>query len=184
MQPGEVQLAIDWAAEEGWNPGLHDAACFWVADPHGFLLAEVQGEPVGCIGAVTYGEAFGFIGLYIVAPAWRSRGIGLCLWRAAMSRLAGRVVGLDGVPTQQEIYRRSGFARAWTNARFTGLAAPLDRMAPPEVVPLSRVDFDAHAVRIGAPLRRRARHSCVPGSRCPIRPDWRGQKMADSPAGV
>ena len=26
-----VTLAVEWAAREGWNPGLHDAACFWAA---------------------------------------------------------------------------------------------------------------------------------------------------------
>lgn len=25
MDKDEVNVAIEWAAEEGWNPGLHDA---------------------------------------------------------------------------------------------------------------------------------------------------------------
>src|SRR5437867_9567926 len=110
MRRDEVQLAIDWAAQEGWNPGLHDAPCFHAADPQGFLIAEVDGEPAGCISAVSYAGRFGFIGLYIVVPARRGQGIGLRLWGEAMSRLSGHVVGLDGVPSQQENYRRSGFA--------------------------------------------------------------------------
>ena len=36
MNRDEVSLAIEWAADEGWNPGLHDAECFYVADPDGF----------------------------------------------------------------------------------------------------------------------------------------------------
>jgi len=32
MTSGELSLAIDWAAREGWNPGLDDAACFAEAD--------------------------------------------------------------------------------------------------------------------------------------------------------
>ncbi|HLA33082.1 MAG TPA: GNAT family N-acetyltransferase, partial [Pseudomonas sp.] len=31
MTRAEVDLAIDWAAAEGWNPGLHDADCFYAA---------------------------------------------------------------------------------------------------------------------------------------------------------
>ena len=27
MNAEEIALAVDWAAREGWNPGLHDAAC-------------------------------------------------------------------------------------------------------------------------------------------------------------
>jgi GNAT superfamily N-acetyltransferase len=143
MRLDEVELAIDWAAREGWNPGLHDAQCFHAADPEGFLVAEVNGEPVGCISGVSYAGRFGFIGLYIVAPAWRGRGIGLRLWNKAMSRLSGQVVGLDGVPSQQESYSRSGFALAWRNVRFAGVAQAPKVAAARRVVPLSEVDFAA-----------------------------------------
>ena len=33
MKPEEIDLALDWAAAEGWNPGLHDAVPFRAADP-------------------------------------------------------------------------------------------------------------------------------------------------------
>jgi GNAT superfamily N-acetyltransferase len=142
LQRDEIRLAIDWAADEGWNPGLHDAESFHAADPGGFLVAEVEGVPVGCISGVAYGAGFGFIGLYIVTPAWRGRGIGIRLWNAGMSRLAGRVIGLDGVPAQQENYRRSGFALAWRNVRYGGVARASGRRLPDEVVPLAQVDLD------------------------------------------
>src|SRR3954468_917648 len=41
----EVRLILDWAAAEGWNPGLHDAEAFLAADPEGFLLGRLDGEP-------------------------------------------------------------------------------------------------------------------------------------------
>ena len=28
MRPEEIAIAVDWAAAEGWNPGLADADCF------------------------------------------------------------------------------------------------------------------------------------------------------------
>jgi hypothetical protein len=36
MRPEEIAFAADWAAAEGWNPGLADAACFATVDPEGF----------------------------------------------------------------------------------------------------------------------------------------------------
>src|SRR3712207_6914266 len=35
---------LDWAAAEGWNPGLRDADAFWAADPDGFMLAELGAD--------------------------------------------------------------------------------------------------------------------------------------------
>jgi len=142
LRPPEMRLAIDFAALEGWNPGLHDGACFLAADPEGFLIGECDGKPVGCIAAVRYEEHFGFIGFYVVAPPWRGKGFGLQLWQAGMARLEGRVVGLDGVPAQQDNYRRSGFTLAWQNARFAGVARPAGQAVAGQIVPLAGVNFE------------------------------------------
>lgn len=141
MSRTELDLGVDWAAAEGWNPGLHDADTFHAADPGGFLIGRLDGEPAGMISAVKYGRGFGFVGFYLVRPELRGRGHGLALWQAAMAALQGRLVGLDGVVAQQPNYRRSGFVFAWNNVRHEGL--PLRAAAPdPDVVPLARVRFD------------------------------------------
>lgn len=124
MREQELETVLDWAAEEGWNPGLRDAACFHAADPGGFLLGVVDGEPVASIFAVQYGTTFGFIGGYLVRPAWRGRGHGMALWRAGMARLAGRNVGLDGVVAQQGNYAKSGFQLAHRNIRYEAFGRP------------------------------------------------------------
>jgi hypothetical protein len=128
MAPSEISLALDWAAAEGWNPGLADAACFAAADPAGFLLGEIAGEAVGCISATRYCSDFGFIGFYIMRPGFRGNGHGMALWRAARARLAGRVIGLDGVVAQQANYQKSGFALLHRNIRY-GATAPSSTMS-------------------------------------------------------
>ncbi len=120
MAEVDLALALEWAAAEGWNPGLHDARCFYAADPQGFLVAELGGVPIGCVSAVRYGPGFGFLGLYIVKAEHRGRGFGLKLWRAALDHLGDRVIGLDGVVAQQENYRKSGFRLAFHNIRQKG----------------------------------------------------------------
>ena len=130
MRRDELDLGIDWAAAEGWNPGLHDADSFHATDPGGFLMAHLGDEPVGMVSAVAYGGGFGFLGFYLVRPAWRGHGHGLALWQAAMARLAGRVVGLDGVVAQQANYRKSGFVLAWNNMRWQGPAVDHGPLAP------------------------------------------------------
>ena len=49
MRPDEIAIAVDWAAAEGWNPGLADAACFATVDAGGFLIGELDGAPAATI---------------------------------------------------------------------------------------------------------------------------------------
>jgi len=140
LTQAELQAAIDWAAAEGWNPGLQDAACFYAADPSGFWGGFLDGELIATLAAVKYGQTFGFIGLYLVKPGYRGQQYGIALWRAGMASLQGRTVGLDGVPAQQANYGRSGFVLAHNNIRFAGQAAgPTVAAADAGVVPLAGV---------------------------------------------
>ena len=138
----DVMLMAEWAAAENWNPGLTDARAFVVADPRGFLIGRMDGEPVTCISVVRYGEAFGFLGMYIARSDVRGRGLGYRTWQAGMARLTGRTVALDGVVAQQDNYRRSGFHLAWTNVRFEGPAPDVE--APPgvRIVDARDIPFD------------------------------------------
>ncbi len=140
MTRPEVDLAVEWAAAEGWNPGLDDAACFHAADPGGFLVGLLGEKPVAAISVVRYGASFGFLGFYIVRPEYRGRGYGLRIWNAGMARLAGRTIGLDGVVAQQENYRKSGFSLAYRNCRYEGRGGG-GVADGAEIVPLSSLSF-------------------------------------------
>src|SRR5262252_4098018 len=85
MQPDEISLAVDWAAAEGWNPGLRDASCFSLVDPDGFLIGELDGAPAATISCVNYSARFAFLGFYIVRKDLRGRGHGRRLWNAAIA---------------------------------------------------------------------------------------------------
>ncbi|MBW7847390.1 MAG: GNAT family N-acetyltransferase [Bacteroidales bacterium] len=142
MTQDEVErVAIEWAAQEGWNPGLYDAASFYAADPDGFLVGLINDEPVACISAVTYPGNFAFLGFYIVAPSYRGKNYGLKIWNAAMARLQNYNIGLDGVIEQQPNYIKSGFSLAYSNIRYEGTAKPHD-FNHPEIVPVHELSFD------------------------------------------
>ena len=141
MTKNEVQTAVDLAAAEGWNPGRHDAALFFAADPQGFLAGFLDGQLIATISAVRYGQGFGFTGFYIVKPEFRGRGYGWKLWQAAMERLAGYNVGLDGVLAQQNNYKKSGFQLAYRNIRYQAqLAARMGKSS--NVVDLIDLPFE------------------------------------------
>lgn len=141
MKPAEIALAVDWAAAEGWNPGLSDAACFAVVDPGGFFIGAYDDKPAAAISVVNYDADFAFLGFYIVQPALRGRGFGLRIWQKAIAHAGDRTIGLDGVVAQQDNYRKSGFALAYNNTRFGGRAMNL--RPSPTAVPLAAIPFDA-----------------------------------------
>lgn len=142
MSRDEINIAVDWAASEGWNPGLYDADCFYAADPEGFLVGELNNVPVATISAVKYGETFGFLGFYIVKPDYHGQGYGIQIWNAALKRLSGRNIGLDGVVAQQSNYKKSGFGFAYRNIRYEGVSGGSPAKNP-EIIDLSQLHFDA-----------------------------------------
>jgi ribosomal protein S18 acetylase RimI-like enzyme len=141
MHRSEVDFAIELAAREGWNPGLHDAEYFYRTDPTGFFIGLVRDKPVGCISAVSYDATFAFIGLFIVVPEYRGKGFGRALWKTAMQHLSSHNIGLDGVVQQQANYCKSGFKLAYRNIRYQWIdfanAAP-DK----ELLPLDKLNLD------------------------------------------
>ena len=117
-----MNIPLNWAKEEGWNPGIYDKDCFYQGDSEGFLGGFLDNQLIGTISAVKYGKSFGFIGFYIVKPEYRKQGYGLKIWQEAMTSLSGRNIGLDGVVSQQENYQKSGFKLAYRNMRYQGIS--------------------------------------------------------------
>ena len=138
----DVARIMDWAKDEGWNPANTDRFAFHAIDPAAFLMGRLDGEPVVSISVTRYGAGFGFLGCYIARPSVRGKGYGLRIWDAGMKRLAGRNVGLDGVPAQQANYRKSGFRLAWNNVRHEGVPAIEPIPAGVTVVDARSVPFD------------------------------------------
>ncbi len=141
MTKPEVAIAIDWAANEAWNPGLYDADCFYQADPCGFLIGLIGNEPIATISAIKYGTSFGFLGFYIVKPEYRNQGYGIKIWNTGLEYLTGRNIGLDGVVAQQENYQKSGFKLAYKNIRYEGKGGG-NMPNGQGIIPLSDVPID------------------------------------------
>jgi len=137
--PDEIETMLDWAAAEGWNPGLDDAGAFRAADPEGFFVAELDGAPVAAISVVNHSDDFAFLGFYICRPAFRGKGIGYRLWQHGLRHAGTRTVGLDGVADQEENYARSGFVRTGASLRLEGA---LDGQPAADVRPVEASDLD------------------------------------------
>ena len=143
MTRDEIGTAVAWAANEGWNPGLSDAECFYTADTGGFFCAELDGKIVGTISVVNYDDRFSFYGFFVVDPAYRARGIGMQLYRFAMRHAGSRVVGCDGVVAMVDKYQQSGgLFLHYNNARYEGIGGGA---LPLGLTPVCDVDFNTLA---------------------------------------
>lgn len=118
----DLETALIWAAQEGWNPGQDDAEAFWAADPNGFFVARLSGEIIAAISVVNHCDSMAFLGLYLCKPEFRAQGVGFALWRHALRHAGTRCVGLDGVAEQEANYAKSGFVRTGTTTRLQGKA--------------------------------------------------------------
>lgn len=177
MTRAELDRLVGWAADEGWNPGLHDAALFWATDPEAFLAAELDGELIGGGAITSYNGEFGFMGFFIVRPEFRGRGFGNTLWHVRRDRLLSRLrpgasIGMDGVFTMQDYYAKGGFVFSHRDLRFradipahpAALAAGGDAILPLASVPLDQLlDYD---------------RTCFPASRRTFLEGWISQPDA------
>jgi GNAT superfamily N-acetyltransferase len=128
MTRPELDILVEWAAREGWNPGANDAQIFWDTDPEGFVAAELGGELIGGGSIVSYQGRFGFMGFFIVKPEHRGHGIGTRLWLHRRDLLISRLqapalIGMDGVFEMQAFYARGGFTLCNRDLRFEGVGA-------------------------------------------------------------
>ncbi|MHB9403635.1 GNAT family N-acetyltransferase [Mesorhizobium sp. RSR380A] len=124
LSPPELAVLIDWAAAEGWNPGLDDAAAFRPTDPEGFIGAFVDNEMTAAISAVAYGGNFGFIGLYICRPDMRGKGHGKAVWNAGMARLAAERSASTGSPRSWRIIAARDSARRTKPSASAAVSRP------------------------------------------------------------
>ncbi|MGE4280686.1 MAG: GNAT family N-acetyltransferase [Magnetospirillum sp.] len=137
MRADEVQTLEDWAAAEGWNPGLADLAIAYAVDPDAFIALRRGDELVGGGSIFSHGGAFGFMGLFIIRADLRGGKLGTTLWHQRLDMLRKRLapgagIGMDGVFAMVPFYEKGGFKFAHRDLRFEGIAH-------------GQMDPDAHA---------------------------------------
>lgn len=118
-----LKTLVCWAQQEGWNPGPYDADAFYAADPDGFYGYFHEDQLIAGGAIVSYNNEFGFMGLFIVRPEYRSQGIGRKLWHQRRDTLLKRLIpgasiGMDGVVAMQPFYEKGGFKIAFRDERY------------------------------------------------------------------
>ncbi|MBS1261078.1 MAG: hypothetical protein MAG453_00399 [Calditrichaeota bacterium] len=141
MRREDVEVAVEWAYEEGWNPGLYDAGVFYQTDPSGFWAGTIDGEIISTMSGVRYDPGYGFLGFFITHPDYRGRGYGSRLWETVHEQMETDVLGLDGAPAQQAFYKRAGYRPSHRNIRHEGVSEHFSDLDP-HIVNVTHIPFD------------------------------------------
>ena len=153
FQDADLNFITQLARQEDFAPGVGDIAIYANTGNQGVWLAWQNDKPVGCIAAVKYNPDYGFIGLFVVHPDHRGRGVGKRLWEHALTSLADvTCIGLEAAPAMVEFYKREGFRRDSITTRRQHLCLEESSTHPSSrllhrnditVVPLGNISIDA-----------------------------------------
>ncbi len=121
----DIPFANELRRLSRWNQTEADWHGYLDYEPAGCFVAEIEGTPVGTATTVRYGPDVGWIGMVVVHPAARSRGVGKRLLRHAIAYLKAcgvRCVRLDATPMGKVVYVPLGFRDEYEVRRYEGIA--------------------------------------------------------------
>jgi len=117
----DANFVLGLTRREDWKEYISlDIVRYLECEPNGCFMAEDRGKPIGHVFSISYGKA-GWIGLLIVHPDHRGRGVGTMLMITAINYLKGigiETVRLEAVPEAVRLYQRLGFVEEFDSLRF------------------------------------------------------------------
>jgi ribosomal protein S18 acetylase RimI-like enzyme len=122
----DVPFADSLRALADWNQTRADWERFLATEPNGCFLAEWNGAPAGTATTIVYGPELAWIGMLLVHPDYRRRGLGRALLLRCLEYLRGRgvrCIKLDATPVGRAVYHGLGFQDEWTLRRWVGQRA-------------------------------------------------------------
>lgn len=145
-------LALCRAAK--WNQLRREWEIFLHLSPHDCLVATCDENVIGTVTIIRYQNFFSWIGMVLVDPGSRGRGIGMQLLHEALQVLKNEeTIKLDATPAGREIYLKLNFVDEYCIGRMrtkvvakdltTALARPLEKKDLKAIANFDREIFGA-----------------------------------------
>jgi GNAT superfamily N-acetyltransferase len=131
----DVDSALALSAAEGWNQTSADWRRLVQLEPSGCFAARAGDRLVGTVTTTTYGRDLAWIGMMVIDPDFRGRGIGTDLMRMALDYLNSlgiTNIKLDATPAGRPLYESLGFVAEAELERWQGVARPPSGVLPSE----------------------------------------------------
>ena len=175
MLASDLHFADSLRALAGWNQTLGDWRRFLTMEPQGCFLAEWDGARAGTATTVVYGSDLGWIGMVLVHPEYRRRGIGRALLLKCIEHLQARnvrCIKLDATPEGRAVYENLGFKAEGTLRRWEAELSDLALKAPDSHIRMWEeavaAQFDHCDVRAFGVSRHKLIHALARQSRCAL----------------
>ena len=149
----DIPAAVRLKENAGWNQTEDDWRRLLRLEPEGCFCTTVRGVLVGTTTTTIYERDLAWIGMVLVDPDYRRRGIATRMMNAALEYLHDARVGsvkLDATPDGRPVYENLGFRIESLIERWEGVAVDqgvgcltLDASAHPEALTLDRRAFGA-----------------------------------------
>lgn len=108
----DLEAADELRRLAGWNQTLDDWRRLLALAPGGCFAVGRHGRVIATVTAVAYGVSLGWIGMMLVHPEHRGRGLARALMGEALGHLRAAGVGcikLDATPAGRPVYEKLGF---------------------------------------------------------------------------
>jgi len=141
LNADDLDFCMELVGLAGWNQTPADWRRLMSLEPQGCFLAEWDGSRAGTATAIAYGQQCGWIGMVLVHPDYRRRGIGTALLKHCIEYLQGRAVRsirLDATDQGRPLYLKLGFHDEYAVCRYEGRASGT---TPPEPAGPGHVDI-------------------------------------------
>ncbi len=112
MNADDIPMGLALCRHAGWNQLEDDWRRVLALNAEGVFVAEYDGTPCGTGSVTCYGAELAWIGMILVDPAYRRRGIATCLIEHSLDRVrAARVqcVKLDATELGRMVYLKRDF---------------------------------------------------------------------------
>jgi GNAT superfamily N-acetyltransferase len=150
MNMADIDAGLSLCRAANWNQLPRDWQLFLQLSPNGCRVALAEDKVVGTVTTLRYQKSFSWIGMVLVDPAERKKGIGLKLLHEALQVLQQEgTIRLDATADGRKVYMKLNFVDEYPLSRMSGVIAK-EKLQQVTVEPIVRKDigriaeFDAH----------------------------------------
>ncbi len=124
MKNDDIASGLAFCRAAGWNQLARDWEMLLHLSPHDCRVAINNDDVIGTVTTIRYQNFFSWMGMVLVDPLHRGRGIGMQLLHEALEVLQNEeTVKLDATPAGREIYLKLNFVDEYRLSRMSTIAS-------------------------------------------------------------